>query len=45
VALSLVESFVFMGFLGGVVSEGLAFFSRLAALPSLLRRRMGLPSN
>jgi hypothetical protein len=30
---------------GGVICEGLSFFSRLAALPSLLRRRMVLPSN
>jgi hypothetical protein len=43
--LSFADSFVFGGFLGGVVSEGLAFFSQPAALPSLLRRWMGLPSN
>jgi hypothetical protein len=43
--LSFAESFVFGCFLVGVVREGLAFFSQLAALPSPLRRWMGLPSN
>jgi hypothetical protein len=45
VVLSLAESFVFAGFLGGVICEGFSFFSRLAVLPSLYRRWMGLPSN
>jgi hypothetical protein len=44
-ALSLAESFVFGGFLGGIVREGLAFFSQPAVQPSLLHRWMGLPSN
>jgi hypothetical protein len=45
IALSLAECVVFAGFLVGVVCEGLAFFSRLVVLPSLLCRRMGLPSS
>jgi hypothetical protein len=44
VALSLAESFVFAGFLGCYL-QGLFLFSWLAALPLLLHRRMGLPSN
>jgi hypothetical protein len=36
-ALSFADSFIFEGLLGGVVHEGLALFSQLAALPSLLR--------
>jgi hypothetical protein len=43
-ALSLAESFIFAGFLGVLSSRDLLFY-RLAALSSLLRRRMGLPSN
>jgi hypothetical protein len=43
-ALSFADSFIFEGLLGGIVREGL-YFSPLAALPSLLRQWMGLPSN
>jgi hypothetical protein len=44
-ALSFANSVIFEGLLGGVVREGLAFFSPPVALPSPLRRWMGLPSN
>jgi hypothetical protein len=44
-ALSFADSFIFEGLLGGVIREGLAFFSPPIALPSLLRQWMGLPSN